>query len=387
METRTPLEKVHRLAKEEDTTLDELVRSRPVSAQWRRGLMERLDALAAIYHLASLLSGVAFPIRFRWYRAVRLDAAVTLPDGKTVGIVRQGLTADRSGFAKRLWRMRDEPMPGAVLILMADDVRLRHARRVLSTTEAPALFALEREAVLAGTGDRIWSPPKVAAAVDLHYVLDRTDPGGELPVEDEPRLVSVPADLPDKGTAWDMADHLLPVFLKPAEKRVLDLISDWPWITLTDLAGLLGVSVPRASQLVNPLEGFQLVERPRAAGGRLTLTDRGLALLARRDRTSVGVAKRRWSVALKDGNAPFEWRNLAGSRSRQLLRNIEHTAAVHLFLAALTEQAPLLGWEIVQLDPPRRASRHFRHQERMRRRQPRRLRRPAQGRRRMALLP
>ena len=244
---------LRRLAGEEDTPLDELVRSRPVSAQWRRGLMERLDALAAVYHLACLLSNVAFPIRFRWYRAVRLDAAVTLPDGKTVGIVRQGRTADRSGFAKRLWRLRDEPMPGAVLVLMADDVRLRHARRLLSTTEVPALFALEREAVLAEAGDRIWSPPRVGASVDLRYVLDRTDPGGELPVEDEPERVSAPDDIPDKGAAWDMADHLLPVFLKPAEKRALDLVSDWPWITLTDLAGLLGVSVPRATQLVNPL--------------------------------------------------------------------------------------------------------------------------------------
>ena len=61
--------------------------------------------------MASLLSGVAYPIRFHWYRASPLDAAVTLPDGKTVGIVRQGLTADRSGFAKRLWRLRDGPMP------------------------------------------------------------------------------------------------------------------------------------------------------------------------------------------------------------------------------------------------------------------------------------
>ena len=77
-----------------------------------------------------------------------------------------------------------------------------------------------------------------------------------------------------------MADHLLPVFLKPAEKRALDLVSDWPWITLTDLAGLLGVSVPRATQLVNPMEGFRLVARPRHAGRRLALTDRGLTLLA-----------------------------------------------------------------------------------------------------------
>ena len=357
---------LRRLAEEEDKSLDELLRTHPVSAQWRRNLMERLDALAVIYRMASLLSKVAFPIWFRWYRALPLDAAMTLPDGKTVGIIRQGLTADRSGFSKRLWRLRDGPLPGALLVLMADGVRLRHARRLLSTTEIPALFALEREAALAKSDDRIWNPTKVGAAVNLPYVLERTDPGGELPVEDEPQLVSAPADLPDKGAAWDMAAHLLPVFLKPAEKRALDLISDWPWTALTDLAGLLGVSVPRATQLVNPLEGFGLAARPRDAGRRLALTDRGLTLLARRDRTSVGMAKRRWSIAPEDGDAPFEWRNLTGRRSRQLLRNIDHTAAVHVFLAALTAQAPLLGWEIVQLDPPRRASRHFKHEGGMR---------------------
>ena len=244
----------------------------------------------------------------------------------------------------RLWRLRDEPMPGAVLVLMADDVRLRHARRLLSTTEVPALFALERDVVLAEAGDRIWSPPRVGASVDLRYVLDRTDPGGELPVEDEPQRVSAPDDIPDKGAAWDMADHLLPVFLKPAEKRALDLVSDWPLITLTDLAGLLGVSVPRATQLVNPLEGFRLVARPRHAGQRLALTDLGLTLLARRERTSVGVAKRRWSVAQEDADAPFEWRNLTGWRSRQLLRNIEHTAS--------NVDTPTATGSAAQGDPP-----------------------------------
>ena len=355
-----------RLADEEDRPLEGLVRDHPLSAQWRRSLMERLDALAAIYHLASVLSGIAYPIRFRWYRAMPLDAAMMLPDGKTVGIVRQGLTADRSGFAKRLWRLRDGPMPGTVLVLMADDVRLRHARRLLSTTDVPVLFALEREAVLAGAGDRIWSPTRGNAAVDLRYVLDRAESGGSLPEEEEPQRASAPDDIPDRGAASGIADHLLPVFLKPAEKRALDMISDWPWIALKELAGLMDVSPQRVSQLVNPLEGFGLAARLRHAGRRLALTDRGLSLLARRDRTSVGVAKRRWSIALEDPEGPFEWRNVTGRRGRQLLRNIEHTAAVHGFLAALSTQAPLLGWEIVQLDPPRRASRHFRHDDRMR---------------------
>ena len=357
---------LRRLAEEEGVSLDELVRIRPVSAQWRRSLMERLDALAAIYRLACAVSGVAFPIRFRWYRAQPLDAGLALPGGRTVGIVRQGLTADRTGFAKRLWRLRDGPMPGTALILMADEVRLRHARRLLSTGPVPALLALEGRAVLAGAGDRIWSPPAVNAALDLRYVLERMNPGGELPVEAEPQRAAVPEDFAVEGPGWDIPDHLLPVLLKAAEKRALDLAFDWPWVSMKELAGLLGVSQPRASQLVNPLEGFGLVARPRDAGGRLALTDRGLALLARRDRTSFGVAKKRWSMTPEDAQAPLDWRNVSGRNSRQLLRNVEHTTAVHAFLAALTGQARLLGWEVSQLDPPPRASRYFRHQDRMR---------------------
>ena len=357
---------LRRLAEEEGVSLDELVRIRPVSTQWRRSLMERLDALAAIYRLACAVSSVAFPIRFRWYRAQPLDAGLALPDGRTVGIVRQGLTADRTGFTKRLWRLRDGPMPGTALILMADEVRLRHARRLLSTGPVPALLAVERRAVLAGAGDRIWSPPAVNAALDLRYVLERMNPCGDLPVEAEPQRAAVPEDFAVEGPGWDIPDHLLPVLLKAAEKRALDLAFDWPWVSMKELAGLLGVSQPRASQLVNPLEGFGLMARPRDAGGRLALTDRGLALLARRDRTSFGVAKKRWSMTPEDAQAPLDWRNVSGRNSRQLLRNVEHTTAVHSFLAALTGQARLLGWEVSQLDPPARASRYFHHQDRMR---------------------
>ena len=312
---------------------------------------------------------------------------MTLPDGRTVGIVRQGLTADRSGFSRRLWGLRDWPMPGTVLVLMADEVRLRHARRLLSTTDVPALFAVERLAVLTGAGDRIWSPPKVGAEIDLRYALDRVGPGGQLPIEPEPQRADPPADFAVEGPGWDIPDHMLPVLLKPIEKRALDLISDWPWIALKELAGLMGVSTQRVSHGVIPLEGFGLAARPRGAGGRLALTDRGLALLARRDRTSVAVARKRWSVALEDAEGPFEWRNVTGRRGRQLLRNTEHTAAVHGFLAALAAQAPLLGWEVVQLDPPRRASRHFRHDGGMRAVNPDAFGVLRQGRHALALLP
>ena len=357
---------LRRLADEEGITLDGLLRARPVSAQWRRSLMDRLDALASIYRVACAVADVAYPIRFRWYRSNPLDAAMTLPDGRSVGVVRQGITADRTGFTRRLRRLANGPVPGTLLILTPDEVRLRHARRMLSNSDLPALLAVEREAVRAGADERIWTPSEVSADIDLRYELERAAIEGGLPDEPEPERADPPADIPGRGAASDMADHLLPVMLSSAEKRALDVISDWPWASLAELAGLMDITPQRASQVVIPIEGLRLVTRPTDADGRLALNDRGLAMLARRDRTSVAVARKRLSVAAEDPTAPLAWRNVSGGRSRQLLRNIEHTAAVHGFLAALAAQARLLGWEVAQLDPPRRASRHFRHDGRLR---------------------
>ena len=56
---------LHRLSEEQGASPDELMRSHPVSAQWRRNLMERMDALASVYRLACDLAAVAYPIRFR----------------------------------------------------------------------------------------------------------------------------------------------------------------------------------------------------------------------------------------------------------------------------------------------------------------------------------
>ena len=47
-----------------------------------------------------------------------------------------------------------------------------------------------------------------------------------------------------------------------------------------------------------------------------------------------------------------DWHNITGKRSHQILRHVEHTIAVHDFMALLVQQAPALGW-------PRRASRYL----------------------------
>lgn len=350
---------LHLLAEAEGVSVDDFVRIRPVSAHMRRILMDRLDAVGVVYRLASSMAAVSGPLRFRWYRGMPLDAAAALPDGRTIGIVRHGLTSDRTAFSKRMWRLLDGSLPSALAVIVPDAVRLRHVSRLLARAPVPAFLALEREAAQSSEDDAVWSMPSVSSSIDLRYVMSLVGLRGGLPVEPRPSRALVPDDL---ESARDSPDHLLPTLLKPSEKRALDALSDWPWITCEDLAGMLGVTRQRLSQLMRRLDGFGLLSsvdkrRPR----RLALSDRGLALLARRDRTAVGALRKQWSAEPIETEAPLSWRNVSGAGSRHLLRNIEHTEAVHRFLAHLASQARGKGIDVVQLDPPRRAPRYFRH--------------------------
>ena len=357
---------LRRLAEGEGVTLEQVMRRHPVSARWRRILLERLDAVAVIYRLTSSIAPLEGIASFRWYRGLALDAGIVMNDGRAVGVVRQGLTADRTGFAKRIWRLREGPPPGGVVLLLPDEIRLRHARRLLAAVPFPALLALERKVAWCGPDSPVWQLPSVNAALDLKAALGHIQGSGGLPAESPPLRATPPRNVDTDFTEKSAPAWLLPALLKPAGKLALDLVSDWPWIAPQHLRLLMGVSQGRLSQVLLPLADAGLVELVSCQGQRLALTDGGLALLARRDRASVGVARKRWSAALNDLRKPLDWRKVSGRRSRQLLRNIEHTAAVHGFLAALAEQARSLGWEVVQLDPPHRASRHFRYGDRLR---------------------
>ena len=181
-----------------------------------------------------------------------------------------------------------------------------------------------------------------------------------------PERVSLPEHLNVNGQDDSAPDHLLPALLKSTEKRCLDLLSDWPWMTPAHLGGVLEVKRSRISQLLQRLTSLGLVIEDVVEGRRrLILSDLGLSVLARRDRTSVGAMKKRWSASLTDPDRAATWRNVSGARARQLLRNIQHTDAVHWFIAVLARQARSRGRELAQLDSPGRASRYFRYAERL----------------------
>ena len=352
---------VQRLAELDAVPLEKTLFLLPVSRQWRRGLLERLDGVAVIYRLASAVNQLFHPLVFRWYRAMPLDAAMILPDGRNLSVVRQGNTADRTVFGKRLWRLGQLTPTSAVLTLLPDEVRLRQSRRLAAALRGPVFLALESDAAIAGAGAAVWRTPSGPAPLDLQTILAHTGPPKPWPLRRPPQRAAMPDGLDPK------ADCLLPSVLKPVEKRAVDLLADWPWLSPQHLGALLGVKRSRLSQVTTRLTELRLLVDVNLAGERrLALSDRGLVMLARRDRTSVGDARKRWSAALLDPDAPLDWRNVAGTRTRQLLRNVEHTAAVHGFVAALARQGRSRSREIVQLDPPRRASRYFRHEGKLR---------------------
>ncbi len=209
----------------------------------------------------------------------------------------------------------------------------------------------------------VWRGPTGAARLTLREALGYALPTSGAPQERPLARVSMPQalELGYARSAW-----MLPAVLTTAEKRALDLIGDWPWLRPGHLAALLGVGRRRLTQLLARLDEPGLITRiVRAGAPRLALSDRGLAYLARRDRTSVGIARKRWSPEPRWPGDPFDWRNVSGIRSRQLLRNLEHAESVHWFNTLLAGQSREQSSRLVQLDPPHRASRYFRSHERM----------------------
>ena len=328
-----------------------LLRSTPVSAQWRRLILQRLDTAAILYRLATTISEIEYPLQFHWFRAQPMDAMIELPGERSVVIVRIGRTADRTAMSKRLRRLDETLGVGAALIILPDELRLRHARRMLDGATVMSFLAVERDVINTDADSQVWriasGSSRFSTKEALGYALLLHDRVIERPLT----RVTVPQRLDVCGAKS----------LSAAEQRALDLIGDWLWLRIDHLADLLNCGQRRSRQVLNALTRHELVVSQRVDGrARLALSDDGIVHIARRDRAAVGTAKQRWSVEPQDSDRPFGWRNMVGARSRQLLRHLKHTEAVHQFVSQVARQASERGHEFTQLDPPHRASRYFR---------------------------
>ena len=103
-------------------TPSDFVRAYPVSREWLALLIRRMDAVAAVYRLAASLSPGTDGLRshVEFHRRGRFDATIILHDGRSFGVVRQGLALRRRSLYDRLRAIAEYDYtrrPDTILIL------------------------------------------------------------------------------------------------------------------------------------------------------------------------------------------------------------------------------------------------------------------------------
>ena len=151
-------------------TASDFVRAYPVCREWLTLLIRRMDAVAAVYRLATSMSpgieGLRSGVEF--HRRGRFDATITLHDGRSFGVVRQGLALRRRSLYDRLraiaqydyWRR-----PGTVLILTPSVWELRlTARFCINNDLRDCFIAVESRDTLERRDLRLWRNTRGSAA-------------------------------------------------------------------------------------------------------------------------------------------------------------------------------------------------------------------------------
>ena len=103
-------------------TPSDYVRAYPASREWLTLLIRRMDAVATVYRLAASLSPGTVGLRTQvdFHRRGRFDAVITLHNGRSFGVVRQGRALRRRSLYDRLraiaeYRYRRRPVTVLVL--------------------------------------------------------------------------------------------------------------------------------------------------------------------------------------------------------------------------------------------------------------------------------
>ena len=319
-------------------TPSDFVRAYPMSREWLTLLIRRMDAVASIYRLAASMSPGIDGLRTRveFHRRGRFDATITLHDGRSFGIVRQGLALRRRSLYDRLRAIAEYDYgrrPGTVLVLVPSVWEERLTTRFCDDRNIQDCYvAVESRDALARRDIRIWCSTSWVIGsryFSLNGVISRSSPsGGPRTQSPERKRASLPR--PER-----MAKAAPAFGASPSEKRTLDLITDHPMIPREHLALWLGVSEGRVSQMMRSLvDTWGLVERRGKRGDtRYTLSAEGIRYVTHRDRAQLPTTQGIWSTAFtrdKQGR-----RRHVGHRIETWVRQTKHADGITWFLSKL----------------------------------------------------
>ncbi len=335
-------------------TPSDFVRAYPVSREWLTLLIRRMDAVAAVYRLAASMSPGIDELRSRveFHRRGRFDATITLHDGRSFGVVRQGLALRRRSLYDRLRAIAEydySRRPGTILILVPSVWEERLTTRFCEERNIRDCYvAVESRDALERRDLRLWCCTSWVIGsrfFSLKGVVSRASTGGAPhTASPERKRASIPN--PERMV------QAAPAFgVSPSGKRTLDLITDHPMIPREHLALWLGVSEGRVSQMMhNLVKTWGLVERRGQRGDiRYTLSAEGIRYITHRDRAQLPTTQGIWSTSLttdKQGR-----RRHVGHRIETWARQTRHADGITWFLSKLqtetrADPASELQWTV-----------------------------------------
>ena len=371
---------IHRIADMKGLTVGEAVRLFPLSVEWRRWLLRRMDAVATCYRIA-LDASLPYQgrLRWRWERSGPLDAFMTLPDGCTLGLARFGPALPRRSMYSRLGSLLEMHRRNALFAALLVVPSSIEAHVILERMKGEGLdlsLAVEEDVRHSRPGDALWRShtyrPDTAFPIDgvIKGVVRRPAPPAEAP----PRRAAVPAGL--VGDVENDLDLVVCNLGQPASK-MLDTLADWPLMRLTELAEFLGLGLRHAKDVRAQLARLRLIvrlrigrtaEERRENGTRLALSIDGLRYLSWRDRTRLSDLTAFWGIypdERGDDALRLASYRIRGSKLRVLARELKHTDGVHSFMGALASACRRAeDWKLLEILPPHRWERWFRYNSR-----------------------
>ena len=251
---------IGKLARTMGVTRGEVIRMYPVSAEWLEKLSGRVDTVAAVYRAAATSAmsvGDDSPVGVTFHRTGPLDAVITMPDGCSIGVMRQGHIAPRRTInwkvgAIRRWKTDRGPRTVLCLVQTVVDAN-RNWRQANKGQGRPEVYAyLETEALL--NGDDVRERPNVPKDVSdpfmstLNYVWARARRARQIPSVDT--VWRARATLPK---ATEIVYETLGMELNRSEIQAFNFIAQWSGISLEELTNYLGVTRQRVQELLEAL--------------------------------------------------------------------------------------------------------------------------------------
>ena len=214
-------------------TPSDFVRAYSMSREWLTLLIRRMDAVASVYRLAATISPGFDELRtdVEFHRRGRFDATITLHDGRSFGVVRQGLALRRRSLYDRLRAIAEydySRRPDTVLVLVPSVWEESLTARFCEDRSIRDCYvAVESRDALERRDLRLWCCTSWvigSSFFSLEGVISRSSSGGG-PGTHSPERKRASLPRPERIV------QAAPAFgLSPFEKRTLDLITDHPMI-------------------------------------------------------------------------------------------------------------------------------------------------------------